>query len=192
MDVIYESDSLLVADNFLPDPDAVRSLALETEFIDWEGPDGQVYKRVAPAELPEVVNQLSSLMGRTVEIHRIGFRLNYAGEAPNKEIHSDLGWGTHAAVLYLSEPPEGVESGTAFWKHKATGAETLEVGQVDLWYAVRDDWDNADAWDQTRFVSCKYNSCTVYRSSYFHSRWPFEAYGTTPEDGRLTVVAFFS
>lgn len=32
----------------------------------------------------------------------------------------------------------------------------------------------------------------IYESALFHSRWPFEAFGTDPESGRLIAVAFFT
>ena len=32
----------------------------------------------------------------------------------------------------------------------------------------------------------------IYDGSLFHSRWPFEAFGTGPQDGRLILVAFFT
>jgi hypothetical protein len=128
-----------------------------------------------------------------VQMHGMGFRLNYADELPNNEIHADLGWGTYAAVLYLNAPSSvGVVSGTAFWTHKATGADRIRGGEVKLYNDVKDDWNDESKWDQTKFVSAKYNSCIVYRSELFHSRWPFEAFGSTPEDGRLIVVVFFS
>ena len=32
----------------------------------------------------------------------------------------------------------------------------------------------------------------IYESELFHSRYPFAAFGSGPEDGRLVAVAFFS
>lgn len=191
MDIFFEDDDLLVVDDFLETPGKVKSRGQKAQYIDWLAPDGQVYKRVSPQEIPEVTEALNTLMGRPIRLLGMGYRLNYEDETPNREIHSDLGWGTHAAVIYLSEPPSGEQSGTAFWKHHS-GYERIVAGDVAALEAVEGDWDDPSKWEQTRFVSCKYNSCIVYKSELFHSRWPFQAFGSTPYDGRLTVVVFFS
>lgn len=179
-------------DDFLENPDDVRERGVHANFDDVVGPvDGVVYKRVAPGVIPEVEEKLSEIIGRPICIFGMAYRLNYAGELPNNEIHADLGWGTYAAVVYLSEPPEGQESGTAFWKHH-TGHERIKAGQLDVLRDVEADWNNESKWEQTKFVSCKYNSAIIYKGELFHSRWPFEAFGQTPEDGRLIVTVFFS
>lgn len=191
MDIVFEDTDLLVIDDFLANPDKVRSKGLHAPFGDYPGMDGQTYKRVAVGPIPDVVDALNKAMGRPIQLLGMGYRLNYAGETPNNEIHADLGWGTYAAVVYLAEPPNAQPSGTAFWQHE-TGPDRITVGQLDVFNAVQGDWNDASKWEQTRYVSCKYNSAIIYRSELFHSRWPFEAFGSTPADGRLTVVAFFS
>ncbi len=190
MKLVYEDADLLVANDFLPDPDLVRERGVRSQFGDYAAPDGQVYKRVAIGEIPEVTRALGALMGRPIKLLGMAYRLNYEGEIPNHEIHADLGWGTYAAVVYLSSPPEGTESGTAFWQHR-TGYERVKPGDVAAVLAVQADWNDETQWEQTAFVRSEYNSAIVYRSEMFHSRWPFSAYGSTPEDGRLAVVVFF-
>lgn len=189
--IVYEDNDLLVVDNFLTNPDKIKELGYSVSYIDWEAPDGHTYKRVYPIEIPEVVEGLSQVMGKPIQLFGMAFRLNYDKEVPNKEIHADLGWGTHAAVYYLSDPPEGVDSGTAFWEHKS-GYDRIRKGDYHVFKAVDGDWDKPEKWEQTKFVSCKDNSCIIYKSELFHSRWPFSAFGNSPQDGRLVVVAFFS
>lgn len=192
MNVVYSDPDLIVVDDFLDSPDYVRSIGVYADFSDVVGPvDGVAYKRVAPYRLNEVVEKLSYVLGREIDLFGMAFRLNYAGELPNNEIHADLGWGKYAAVIYLAEPPEGTESGTAFWKHH-TGHERVQAGQLDVLRDVEADWHDVSKWEQTKFVSAKYNSAIIYKSELFHSRWPFEAFGNSPEDGRLIVVVFFS
>lgn len=191
MNIVYQDADLVVVDNFLERPGEIRGIGVNADYADLQMQDGVTYKRVSPQELPAVREKLEELMKRPINLLGMGFRLNYAGELPNNEIHADVGWGIYAAVLYLSEPPADVESGTAFWRHES-GAERIRQGETDVYAAVKDDWNDASKWEQEKFVSAKFNSCIVYRSELFHSRWPFEAFGSTPEDGRLIVVAFFS
>lgn len=193
MNIVYTDADLVVVDDFLNRPGEIRGIGVNAEYSDHAGQDGETYKRVSIQNLPQVQAKIEEVMRRPVQMLGMGFRLNYAGELPNNEIHADLGWGTYAAVLYLSEPPDdGSVSGTAFWTHKATGTDRIRAGEVALFEQVKDDWNDETKWEQNKFVSAKFNSCIIYRSELFHSRWPFEAFGNTPEDGRLIVVAFFS
>lgn len=176
-----------VIDDFHPFPQALRDVGLSAPYEDWLGPDGQVYKRICRMEIPGIRSMLEGLFG-SIDILGMGFRLNFDGEVPNAAIHSDMGWGTHALVLYLSDGP----SGTAFWKHKATGTDRVDPGDVWLFEHVNKDWNDASKWEQIRFVEMKFNRALIYESSYFHSRFPFEAFGKDKDSGRLIVVAFFT
>lgn len=177
----------LVLDDFLPDAAAVRAHGLAAPYEDWPGPDGEVYRRVALVDVPGLREGIERAMG-PVQMLGMGYRLNFGGELPNAAIHSDLGWGTHAAVLYLSEG----EGGTAFWRHKATGAHRIDAGDVELFEQVRHDWNDATRWEQCGLAEMKLGRCVIYESALFHSRWPFAAFGNTPETGRLVGVAFFT
>lgn len=176
-----------VVDNFLPDKESARNAALRAPYEDWQGHDGEMYRRVALVEVPDLKERIEAEMG-PVQMFGMGYRLNYGGELPNAAIHSDLGWGTHAAVVYLSEG----EGGTAFWRHRATGAHRIDPGDTGLFDAVNGDWSNSDAWEQIDLVPMKLNRAVIYESALFHSRWPFAAFGTDRHDGRLIAVAFFT
>lgn len=176
-----------VVDDFLPEAEAVRAEALEAPYIDWTGFDDEVYRRICITDVPGLREAIERVCG-PVEMLGMGYRLNFGGEMPNAAIHSDMGWGTHAAVVYLSEG----EGGTAFWRHRATGAHRIDPGDVALWELVRDDWNRAEAWEQVDCVPMKFNRAAIYEGALFHSRWPFAAFGTGPDDGRLIAVAFFT
>lgn len=191
MENILHTPDLRVYDDFLPNPHSVRNRGLRAKYINYEGKDGQEYKRVSSETIEEVIDGLNQAMGRPIQLLGMGYRLNYGGEMPNAAIHSDLGWGTYAAVLYLSTPPANEISGTAFWWHK-TGVDRVKPGDTDVLKNVSGDWDNPEAWEQVNFVFSVFNRCLIYRSELFHSRWPFAAYGSGKDDGRLIVVAFFN
>lgn len=177
---------MIVIDNF-PNAEEIRQIALSSDFVDWPGHDGEVYKRICIAEIPGLVEVIEQHLG-PVEMLGMAYRLNFNGEKPNAAIHSDLGWGTHAAVLYLSDG----DSGTAFWKHKETGASRIDVGDTELFEKVRHDWDDASKWEQTGIAKMVKGRCILYESAMFHSRWPFEAFGTDEQSGRLVGVAFMN
>lgn len=174
-----------VIDRFLPA--SAREDALRSTFSDYDAPDGETYRRVCLKTVPDLREAIERAVG-PVEMLGMGYRLNFSGEMPNAAIHSDIGWGTHAAVVYLSE---GV-GGTAFWRHRRTGATRIDPGDHALLNQVRDDWDNSRAWDMTDLVPTKLGRGVIYESALFHSRWPFAAYGDSPETGRLIAIAFFT
>lgn len=178
---------ILVIDNFLPNVHRVRSEALEASFVDWPGPDGEVYQRVCLTEVPGLYECIEEAVG-PFDMLGMGYRLNFGGELPNAAVHSDLGWGTHALVLYLSEGA----GGTAFWCHRRTGATRIDQGDRSLFESVCGDWNDESAWDRVRLVDMQLNRAVIYESALFHSRYPFAAFGSGPEDGRLIAVAFFT
>lgn len=177
----------VVIDDFLPNASEIRLQALAAPFRDIAAPDGETYKRVCPTVIPGLAERLAEVCG-PVEMLLTAYRLNYAGEMPNAAVHSDIGWGTHALVLYLCDG----EGGTGFWRHKATGADRLGIGDVSLFERVRGDWNNADAWELQHLAPLKFNRTAIYDSTLFHSRYPFAAFGDCPENGRLIAVSFFN
>lgn len=187
-DVVWAPGGMLVhQDSFLDDASAARIDALRSEFIDWTAGDGETYRRVCLKEVPGLQHSIERIVG-PVDMAAQGYRLNYAGELPNQAIHSDLGWGTHAAVVYLCHG----RGGTALWRHKRTGATQVRYGDEALLQEVCTDWDSPDAWDQVAMVNLAFNRGLIYTGRLFHSRWPFEGFGSEPEDGRLVAVAFFT
>lgn len=50
---------------------------------------------------------------------------------------------------------------------------------------------DADKWDLLTFVEGKYNRAVIFDAPLFHSRYPVEGIGTTPEDGRLIWASHF-
>lgn len=161
-------------DDVLFDPNSVRKMVLDHigDFNEVKAFDGEAYKRVFPYHLKEVDAFLENFYG-PIAMLGSGFRLNFGNELPNNAIHVDEGWGTHALVLYLSIAPIDVlleGTGTAFWE----------------------DGEGINPKFPDRVVDEMFNRAVVYNSNIPHSRWPFEAYGDNPGNGRLIYVAFFN
>jgi len=182
-------DKILIIDNFLHVNIAnkIRQEAIDAKYIDWLGHDGQVYKRISIVDNQDIRDTIEKHCGK-VDMLGMAFRLNYEGEEPNQSIHTDVGWGTHALVLYLNDGP----SGTAFWKHKPSGKDRLNPHDLMTYSSVRKDWTDESKWEQIDFVPMIFNRGIIYESELFHSRWPFKAFGSMPEDSRLIAVAFFT
>lgn len=167
------------------DAEGLRAHALAQTFIDYAAHDGEVYRRVWIGDVPGLQGLIESAMGSPVDVLMMGYRLNFAGEAPNSAIHSDVGWGTHALVLYLCDG----EGGTAFWRHRETGETRLRPEHGDI---VKRDCGRADNWEMVALCPLAFGRAVIYEGDQFHSRYPFEAFGDRPENGRLIAVAFFT
>lgn len=182
-----EIPGVIVLDDFFPNFDRVRQHAILSHYYDWVGPDSQLYKRISILHVPDMLDTLAQELG-PIKFSAMGYRLNYQDETPNQSIHADLGYASHAIVVYLNEG----ESGTAFWQHKETGATEIWYGQSELFEQIHSDFENSDAWEQRLYVPAKQNRAVIYKSNLFHSRFPFKAFGDSPENGRLIAMGFFS
>lgn len=176
-------------DNFLPETPIknLRQQALSADYQDWEGPDHIVYKRISVVDIPEIRDRLAEIYGE-VDVLGMAFRADQEGNRTTQSIHTDVGWGTHALVLYLTDG----DSGTAFWKHKASGRIEMPTHDIDAYIDTRKDWLDESKWEIYDEVEMKFNRAALYKSQLFHSRWPFEGFGTCLEDCRLVLVAFFT
>lgn len=181
---------------FLDKPGAWRTAALSPEGWDdlYSPTDGEVYKRVKLLDdeqewaLKEAIRRH---IGPAHELLLAAFRANFHGEIPNAYVHSDgEGWGRWALVLSLVDRP--VESGTAAWKHKASGRTKLHGYEFEAVPVLARDWNDIDAFEQIDYAPLEWNTATVYPTAMLHSRWPLEGFGSSLEDGRLVLVAFFT
>lgn len=190
----------IVVDDFLADPNAAVAQLRAADFADRQGPDGVVYKRVAPMPQEMFKAEIEKALGFAIRPNYSIARLNYAGENPNNAIHADSGYDEFACIVYLT-PQEFCSGGTAFWKHKILGlsempdeAKVRSIGRSPEKVMARltADWNNAAAWSQIAMAEMKFNRAIFFKCKSFHSRFPFEAFGTSPENGRLIFVGFFN
>lgn len=189
----------LVFDHFAEDAQAVRQAVIAGGFSNETGPDGALYTGISQYAVPHWPARIAELLGCPIAPRLSCFRLNLKGELPHSWVHSDDICAQFASVLYLN-PSEQCAGGTAFWKHKALGMSyLLSPGQlrasgmdVASFRAFMDrEWKDLTFWEQTGFVPMQFNRLVTYPTRFFHSRYPFEAFGSTPADGRLIWVCFY-
>lgn len=191
--------TLSVFDGFTPDFLKIRQQALDAGFGTQTGPDGLEYTGICPLEAPELIEGIEKAIAHKIVPKLSCFRLNLAGEKPHSWIHSDDICAQYASVLYMNLPKQ-CQGGTAFWRHKGIGVDSMPTeedvqscGFDTKWFCnmMQKEWNDLTWWEQSGFVGMKSNRLLVYPTSMFHSRYPFEPFGSTPEDGRLIWVCFF-
>lgn len=186
-------------DDFAPDAEKVRQAVIAGGFTKETGPDGAIYTGISQYPVPHWIDRISAHLGKRIIPRLSCFRLNLAGELPHSWVHSDDICAKYASVLYLNSP-EQCSGGTAFWKHEALGFDrlltdlevTMRGGEISAYHKwMTAEWKRLDAWKQTNFVPMKFNRFITYPTCFFHSRYPFEAFGKGPEDGRLIWICFY-
>lgn len=190
---------LLKFDNFAQDADIVRRAVIEHGFSTQKGPDGAIYTGISLYSVPHWYDRISQCLGVKIVPKLSCFRLNLRGELPHSWVHSDDICAKFASVLYLNLP-EQCKGGTAFWKHKIKNIDRLPSKEsltakgidADAYYLSMDEeWKDLSLWEKTGMVPMTWNTFITYPTCLFHSRFPHEAFGKGPEDGRLIWVCFY-
>ncbi|KQT35209.1 hypothetical protein ASG29_03605 [Sphingomonas sp. Leaf412] len=208
-----EAQPVVVVDGFHPDPDALRAAAIATPF----GPAHHHYPGIRAA-LPD--DYLTQVRGVVALILRDAFGVRAAVDVidasfsivttppdrltvPQRLPHVDaVAPGRIALVHYLSP---GGGDGTAFFRHRATGYETIDAARAPGYHAALNReiatdpphgyvHDDTPLFARTALVEARYNRAVIYRSAMLHSG-AITRPDTLPPDpatGRLTVTAFLS
>ena len=194
---------IIVVDDFLKNPDAVREYALKQKFEAYGGKNwpGRDSDKCYGGE--EMTKAISEVVGDQLTIKSENkcsyFRNTRIGEYGSQNIHFDPNPGlVWAGVLYLT-PIFHPTAGTKFWKHKKTGWEKVPTNEEAIKYGIKSHEDmfnffniegnDESKWIETDNVGFKYNRLVMFNPFLWHSNGDF--FGTTHEDGRLVQLFFF-
>lgn len=157
--------------------------------------EGHAYRGIGLGYTPELFyDYLSASLGKRVIPKLEYFRLGTKEDSATTYIHADNCCAKYAAVWYLTEAPEGMVAGTAFWKHRETGKDSVTPkDRTDAALLASLDADGADEskWQMTGLCGQKFNRCVVYPTHIFHSRYPQDAWGDNAANGRIVFTSFF-
>ena len=194
---------IIVVDNFLGNPNAVREYALKQEYEPYGGKNwpGRDSKETHGKE--EMTKAISEIVGKQLvckpENKCSYFRITREGQYGKQYIHFDPNPGlVWAGVLYLT-PTVHPTGGTKFWKHTATGWEKSPTNEEGAQYGIKSYEDmlnffNTEGTDKSKWteldnVAFKYNRLVMFSPSLWHSNG--DLFGTTHEDARLVQLFFF-
>lgn len=190
--------TLIIADDFAPEPMLLRERVLASAFGDQVGPDGETYTGISVHQEPGLIDLITRLLERPIKPKMAFWRMNMAYETPHCFCHADTICAEWASILYLNLP-EQCHGGTAFWRHNIlridampTAEEARQWGEPsEVAKRIGYDWQNPSLWEQVGFVGMKFNRFVTYPTKLFHSRWPQTGFGTSKETGRLIHVSFY-
>ncbi len=195
--------SLIVIDDFYPDPEEVRRTALGCAYPEVSGartfPGRNSRQKFAPQGMDLAVSQV---LGARVagdpnpDTTHGKFRITLAADASRYLVHADptlLDW---VGVIYLNSPAQ-CRGGTAFFRHKGLNSDRTPMSQEELAAygpssvaeLLRQDGNDPDKWQHLMTLPMRFNRLILYRPWLWHSAG--EAFGTSLEDGRLIQLVAF-
>lgn len=206
-----EGQPIAIVDGFHPDPDSLRAAALAATF----GPGRHHYPGIRaplPADYfarvrPALAPVLREVLGvGDVELLDASFSIvtTPPGELGIEQRlpHVDaVRPGRIALVHYLAEG-----EGTGFFRHRATGFETIDAARSAGYLATLNAELRADPpeaaypfgdtalFERIQHVEARVNRAVIYRSALLHSGAiaPGTVLDGDPATGRLTVTAFLA
>ena len=194
--------SLVVVDDFLEDPQALRRAALSLSYPPQAGafPGRNSVERVEIDGLTEAVSRLvgERLRPAPPPQSHAKFRITLAGDTGRAKVHIDKAhW---SGVLYLSRPDD-CRGGTEFFRHLPTQSDRAPMTDEELAAAgfasqeqmyreiVSKHTLDDSKWEMTMRVPMRFNRLLMLRPWMWHTAG--EAFGNSLEDGRLVYLLFF-
>lgn len=194
--------SLIVVDDFLDDPHALRERALRLTYPAGERmfPGRNSVERI---HLEGLSAQVSRLVGEPVlpmpptEAHG-KCRITLAGDVGRAKVHVDRAhW---SGILYLSRP-EDCRGGTEFFRHLPTGTERAPYHDAEarargypsakeMTASILEDTTDESKWEMTMRLPMRFNRLVLLRPWLWHTAG--EAFGSDMASGRLVYLMFFA
>lgn len=195
--------NLIVLDNFYNNPNAMRNLALNQDFVSSEYHKGKRTEFKFHADGTK--EKIEKLLGLKItdwdnQPHNTVFQ--YCTPADPLVYHYD--GQTHAAVVFLT-PDAPPETGTSFYRHKTEKwlDRELEVGKDGVTSelhkkkleqsfigAQHDDFLDGTKWEEVDRIGNKFNRFAMWDAKQIHAASSY--FGNSKETGRLFHMFFFN
>lgn len=208
-----EAEPLVVIDGFASDPDGLRVAAAEATFAS----AGQHYPGLRAAlpdsylrdHLPHVARGLGRDFGPCRRIRVIDAQFSIVTIAADalairqRLPHVDAYGRDRIALIHYLSPTN--RDGTAFFRHRDTGFETIDETRAPGFFARLGDQvaamppqgyiaDDTALFERTAGIDAAYNRALLYRSYVLHSGAIASDAALSPDPavGRLTITAFLA
>ena len=194
--------SFLVVDDFHPNPDELRRLALSFDYPEQKGqfPGRNSQQRLEVPGLTEMVSNFVAepLVPAPRPLSHAKFRRTLGSDEGLGRVHIDSSYWS--GILYLSRPDD-CQGGTEFFRHRATGSDRFPVTQSELaatGYAsfeeahkriIEGEGTTREAWEHLMTIPMRYNRLLLLRPWLYHTAGP--GFGDRPENARLVYLMFY-
>lgn len=211
-------NEIITCDNFYDNPLELRTKALSLFYTPKKAEDNHPGKDsivgMVSEEFSNKVRKLLQTDGLVFPLNIASghFRLTNIGDLGIQNIHYDSqseeisqSIFEYSCIIYLSENEHIPEnSGTSFWKHKATGLtqypsinemEKLNLhsdNEVREYFLINSTNNINENWHCYKKVDMAFNRLVIFKSNLFHAAEPFNGFGNSVANGRLIQNFFFS
>lgn len=196
--------SVIVVDDFLGDPQALRDAALKQNYPKPETP--QFYPGL-DSQYPQHINgydqKIVELIGEPVipvpTSSHSHFRLALDGDKGSEGVHIDnVHW---TAILYLTLP-EHCQGGTHLFRHIETNtdhapynsAELADLGfssqQQFLDEVINKNTNDRSKWEELMTIPMRFNRLVIIKPQQYHDAGI--SFGDSAENGRLIYVCAYN
>jgi len=117
-----------------------------------------------------LVPEVGALLGMRRPPVLCYFRVGNTEDEHTSFIHTDVGVGSLATILYLDSSDA---DGTAFWIHRRTWKDSTVGETPEERTQHQHDQLSAEAWIRYETVTMRENRLVVFPTVLFHSRFPF-------------------
>lgn len=176
--------ALIVVDDFLPDPDALRAVALQAKYQQ-QGSAG--VRSLEHAPFADLAPRLAKLMGYTIDWHKypINGRFQYCVAKDPIVYHTDMQrW---AGVLFLT-PDAPVDSGVQLLRSRINGQRKCAT-DADAKLMFANNHFDGTRWDTVDWIGNVYNRLVIWDGHLTHA--PVKYFGDNISNARLFIVFFF-
>jgi len=177
---------VVVVDNFLSDPGAIRELALAQTF----SPSDYHKGMRSPQILSHIDKGLfEDLLRRRItrwEDHAMNGRFQFCVSSDPIVYHSDL--QSHAGIIFLS-PQAPVECGLSLYRSKVTGCRRAPADPMLAKLTYEGNLLDRTKWELIDKIGNLYNRLVLWDGQLVHA--PSCYFGNTLRDGRLFQIFFF-
>lgn len=210
-----EEQPLVILDDFAPDADGLRRFAQAADFTPalnhFPGVRAALPVGYLATQLPVIAAAAAEAFGLAGPVQVVDASFSIVStpatelSIPQRLPHIDAFTADRIALVHYLSPEGG--DGTAFFRHRATGFETVNEARRDLFFRHLDiemrhggvpppEYVLGDTplFECIRSEPARYNCALLYRSWNLHSGAisPDNALSADPGAGRLTVTGFFS
>lgn len=210
-----EGQPLVVIEDFALDPAGLRDFAAAADFAPahnhYPGVRAALPEAYLSAQLPLIAEAAAAAFERRGALRVVDASFSIVSTPPGaltipqRLPHVDAFTEDRIALVHYLSPEGG--DGTAFFRHRATGFETVNAARRDLFFRHLDTemrhggvpspgymLGDTPLFERIRAQPARYNRALLYRSWNLHSGAisPANPLPADPAQGRLTVTAFLS
>jgi hypothetical protein len=178
--------TLVIVDDFLPNPDTIRDLASQQVFTQMGSAGKRSTQQFHTMIDPEIFGQLLGIRIADWGKYPINGRFQFCTSEDPIVRHADL--QKYAGIIFLT-PDAPVEAGLSLVKSRVTGARRMPPDAAESSRTFEKNFFDSTKWDTVDKIGNIYNRLVLWDAQMIHAASCY--FGMGQNDGRLFWMFFF-